>query len=160
MRQPITANIDGETYLFGYLITSDAINVAVEVGRRFAPLLGTLVGQLFKDKKDVKIEDILDLDLSSLDLDFALLAVTAASAMDPVGLEALIRKLCSVVSVSGSVNGNVLVDSTYQNHFMGRPGVALQVAVKSFEVNCKDFFFSAVKATLNLKPKSALTQAN
>lgn len=129
----VTETIDGESYTFQYLNTSDALEIAGEVAQKLIPVLGKLAGtgNADTDLADLKIEQV---------------AGALAASLEPKRMQELIKKLCTVVfkNPGGVIN--------FEEDFRGRPGHALKVARKSFEVNCGDFFESAASlAGISLK---------
>ena len=143
------AEIDGDKYLFGYLISSDSFEVAGEVAQRFLPTLGAIAPK-------GKIQDALDKEV-----DIAAVLGSVAGAMDPRAMLALCQKLCSVVTVAckdpKDPSGSLGDSAVFEEHFKGRPGLMLKVAIKSFEVNCGDFFASAANLGGLLKKKMPTT---
>lgn len=121
---PITETIDGEVYVFQFLNTSVALNICAEVAKRVVPILGNLTGM--KAGLDTELGDI----------DFGQVASSVALAVEPEVLQRLVSQLCSVAFCQGG-------SQNFEEHYRGRPGHALKVAKKSFEVNCGDFFASA-----------------
>ena len=120
-RQEVKAEFDGEAYTFTYLATSQATELAAEVGLLVGP---ALVKMLPKEKglsqQEAK-EAFMGQDISPA---FAALAMNT----NPKRMAAIIKELCSVVIGPQGL----LTDAQYELHFQGRPGVALQVAAKSF----------------------------
>lgn len=125
-------SLEGIEFTAGYLTTSAAIEIATEVQLVILPALGRAL------PKSGKLSDILTAELSSVDLGGAL--ETLAKALSPRSMQSLIARLCSVVICPEGV----LEGAQFEEFFKGRPGLALRVASKSFEVNCGDFFGSAV----------------
>ena len=145
-RELVRAIIGGEEYTFGYLYTTAALEVATEVGLSILPALGKAI------PKSGKISDLLEQDLGGLDLGGAF--ETLSHNMEPKKLSRLVQTLCAVVtSPVGLLEGQ-----NFEDHFKGRTGDALKVAIKSFSVNCGDFFASVVGASGLLK-KAATTPA-
>jgi len=148
-RGMVTAQIDGETYHIGYLLTSEAVKLALEVAKRAAPIMGSGAKGVLTNLGEGGAENLMASNVNDFikKLDLEGLGVMVAAAIEPAELEAIIQKLCSVAVPHGE--GNTTYDAWYQ----GRPGHALKVAVKSFEVNCSDFFASAVSLGGLLKKK-------
>ena len=146
-RDMVKFTIAGDTYSIGYMATSQAIKVATEVASRLLPPLGKVL------PKSGSISDILKTDMSNLDMAGAFESL--ASRLDPDKMVELLQKLCSVVILDGQ---GLLDTNLFEEHFKGQIGVALKVAKKSFEVNCGDFFASAVSLS-GLAKKAASTPA-
>lgn len=129
--------IDGDTYRFGYLQTSQSLKLSAKVSKHILPVAGPVIQQALEagNIMDLQVEDF----IKSVNVDQV--GQRLAAELDPAELQSLIQELCSVVSVEGV---GLLQGQPFEEHFKGRPGVALQVASRSFEVNCKDFFASAV----------------
>ncbi len=130
-RTPTTLKLDGHSYTVMYLSTSQAIETATEVGTVLLPALG----------KAFPKGGLKGTSLADMDLDIGGGLETLAGAMKPLQVLALLKTLCSCVALDGA---GLLVDNLFEEHFKGAPGRALKVASKSFEVNCGDFFASAV----------------
>jgi hypothetical protein len=128
MRDLVKETIKGEAYQFGYLSSSLAIKTATEVAQRLLPPLGKII------PRSGSIQDLMKRDLSKLDVGAGFESL--AQALDSEAVLAMIKTLCSVViGPEGAID--------FEEHFKGRPGLAVLVAKKSFEVNCSDFFASA-----------------
>jgi hypothetical protein len=140
--------LDGESYTFGYLPTSQALGVAIEVAQRFMPSIGALL------PKGEGLAALFDKDMKEAlgKLDLAGGLVVLAASMEPDACTTLIKKLNAVVVVDGV---GLLDDTHFDEHYKGRPGLALKVAAKSFEVSCADFFAHAVSLVGFLKPKAS-----
>ena len=141
MRNPVVAVIGSESYNFGYLNTSMALEVATEVGLALLPALGKAL------PKSGKLTDLMDKELGDVDLSGAF--DTLSKNLTPKQFTRIVQTLCSVVASSSGL----LADQVYEEHFKGRTGDAIKVAMKSFSVNCGDFFQSVVGAVgLNRLP--------
>ncbi len=145
-RASTALKLDGHSYTVMFLSSSQAIETATEVGAALLPALGKAF-----PKGGFKTGDA----LADLDLDLGAGFETLAVSMQPAKVLALIKTLCSVVMLDGK---GLLVDGLFEEHFKGAPGEALKVARKSFEVNCGDFFASAVSLA-GLTRQAASTQA-
>lgn len=130
-RTTTTLKLDGHSYTVMFLSSSQAIETATEVGAALLPALGRAF-----PKGGLKT-----VSLADLDLDLGAGFETLALSMQPAKILTLLKTLCSCVALDGQ---GLLVESLFEEHFKGAPGQALKVAAKSFEVNCGDFFASAV----------------
>ena len=146
MRELIKEAIDGEVYTFGYLMTSEAVKVSIEVSKILLPAMGHVFSGIAV-KKEVK--DIAEANINMLNLDKCFAAL--ADKLDPIQQLALYQKLVSVVTMDSGM-------MVFEEHFKGRPGHLLKVAKKSFEVNCGDFFESAI-GFVGLKKTSPIEPA-
>ncbi len=142
-RTPTTLKLDGHSYTVMYLSTSQAIETATEVGAVLLPALGKAF-----PKGGVK-------DFSQQDLNIGGGLEALAGSMKPAQVLELIKTLCGCVALDGQ---GLLAESLFEEHFKGAPGRALKVASKSFEVNCGDFFASAVSLA-GLTKRTASTPA-
>lgn len=138
-REQVTEAIKGVTYTFMFLSSSEAIKTAAQVAKRIMPSIGKII------PKSGKLSSILEMELSDLNLDDAFSSF--AQGLDPDETVALVQKLCSVVMADGK-------PIAFDEHFKGDVALALQVAKKSFSVNCGDFFADAL-AALGLKKTKA-----
>lgn len=143
MQTPTTVKLDGHSYTIQYLSTSQAIETATEVGAALMPALGKVIPA-------GSLTDALS-GAASLDLGAGLEVL--AKEMQPTKLLNLIKVLCSVVILDGK---GLLADALFEDHFRGRPGAALKLAAKSYEVSCGDFFGSAV-SLVGLTKRAAST---
>jgi hypothetical protein len=142
-RNPKRLTVEGDSYTIQYLDTSTAIEVATDVGGRLLPVIALAVG--LKGGEGTQ-------DLSKLGDSFE----TVAKSLPPKKMVELIRLLCSVVIVEGPDSKGLLEGPRFEEHFKGRPGLALRIAKESFEVNCPDFFDS-VAGLAGLKKTAATT---
>jgi hypothetical protein len=144
-REKITQNIDGVDYTFLYLNTSKALAVASEIGKRAAPFFAAIASSADKDalaklsKKEKEAKEAEGIRSVFLSL---------GEALDPDVVVRLCKELCAVVACS---DGMLDQGAIFETHFQGRPSAAIQVAAKSFEVNCGDFFAFVGKAVSNRK---------
>ena len=148
MRTPVTEQIEGEAYTFGYLLTSEIIEIATEVAKLGLPAIAGAFTAVLDE----------DIDQAVNRLDLKGLAGALSLSLDPKTSSRLIQKLCSCVKGAGPL-GDLSQSAIFEEHFRGLPGRALQVAVKSFEVNGGlNFFKSAVSLGGSLR-QTASTQA-
>lgn len=131
MQKPTTIKLDGHSYIVQYLSSSQAIEVATEVGAALLPALAKALPKGLK--RDVSFMD--------QDIDLGGGLESLATVLKPAKMLELVKQLCSVVVAEGE---GLLDGAIFEEHFKGRPGAALRVAAKSYEVNCGDFFASAV----------------
>lgn len=134
-REDLAQTHDGVVYTFSYMQTSKALRIATDVARRALPAIGAMF-------KGASMDDQTD------KLNLEALTSVLATKMDPEEVTTLIAQLCSVVVANGV---GVLEGGAFEEHFKGRPGLALTIAAKSFEVNCGDFFVSAVSLATSAK---------
>lgn len=162
MREMVTEVIEGETYVFGYLDTDKATEVFVAIAKLGIPTIGASIKDILKsldfdELEKMQVKDAIRTIMK--DVDFTALTQALVMSMEPVAVAQIIHTLCSVVRGTGPF-GDLSQDASYKEHFKGRAGDALQVAIKSFEVNRGGHFFaSGVTLGGILKKKKASTPA-
>jgi hypothetical protein len=149
-RELQTHTIAGEAYTFGFLPTSVATETFTELAQLGVPtIMGAM--QNLRGKEDMQVEEAVK------GMDFVALGQALGQALQPKVVSRLMKVLCSVAMAPGSAQR--LENEFYEDHFAGRPSLALQVAARAAEVNgARDFFASAVSLGGIVK-KAALTQA-
>lgn len=155
-----TADIGGETYLFDYMDTDVATEVFAEIGKHAAPIGAALVGGLMEKLDPEKIGDLEVADfLKTLanEIDFKGLGDALATSIEPKAAARIVATLCGCVRAGGSTN--FLQGTYYKEHFKGRAGDALKVAIQSFKVNGGGHFFASAGGVFGFMAKKASTQA-
>ena len=144
-RDKVSKTFDDVEYTFFYLSTSKALAIASEIGKRAAPLFGAIASSSDKEalsklpKKEREAKEA-----ESVRQLFSSLGETLESEV----IVRLTKELCSVVACK---DGMLDQASIFDVHFQGKPEIAVQVAAKSFEVNCGGFFAFVGKAVAKAK---------
>lgn len=126
--QPITKNIDDETYTFYRLSPRHSTRILVKILK----MLGPSIGSGFKEEK-IKIRSVLDADI-----DIGKIVTTFFDKFDIDDVQGIIDVLFTQVNHQGE--GILSNESTYNNLFTGRQKHLYKVLFASLEVEYGNFF--------------------
>jgi hypothetical protein len=147
-REIVNETVAGENYAFGYLDTETAAETFGEMLKIVAPVLGAGL----QGKDDTEVQEAMK------NIDLAGMGRALAQTLDAKSLSRVLKTLCSCVRATGPM-GDLSNAANYNEHFKGRAGDAMRVAMRSFEVNGGADFFAASGSLGSIFRKAALTQA-